>query len=249
MRLALLLPVLVAVVGCASDPACADDAQAAPGAGLAVLETRDGVCLVGDHFPGASQAPGVLLLHMTPTGGASRADWTGALLDPLVEAGFHVLALDRRGAGDSGGEGVDAYEGEWGRYDVEAGALFLQDNAGASFLTVVGASNGTTSLVDYAVWAEGENRPPVTAGVLLSGGTYTENQTAMEDVAAAGVPLHLAVAESEASWSEDHAALDPSWSLDVRTGSSHGTALLTEHPEVGTDITGWLSAQTIPAEE
>ena len=232
---------LAALAGCKDgDAACGDDATAAAGAGLAVLETRDGVCLIGDHFPGDAGAPGVVLLHMTPTSGASRADWSSDFIGALGDEGWHVLSLDRRGADASGGAPVDASEGPGGRYDVEAGALFLVD-AGAGPLALVGASNGTTSLVDYAVWSEEENRTPVSAAALLSPGTYTENQPDMPTYAAAGVPTLFVAAEAEADWPAAQVALAPElWSLAEVPGAAHGTDLLVDAPEVTPLVTDAL---------
>ncbi|CAN0456246.1 unnamed protein product, partial [Ectocarpus fasciculatus] len=85
------------------------------------LETRDGVALVADYYPAeAAGASALLLLHMNPSGGFTRADWPSDLIGPFVDDGWTVLNLDRRGSGGSDGAARDAHTGEWGRYDVEA---------------------------------------------------------------------------------------------------------------------------------
>jgi len=65
-----------------------------------VIASADGLRLRGmlyraDNAP----APGLLLLHGA---GGSREDWA-ALITPLQQAGYNVLALDQRGHGATGG--------------------------------------------------------------------------------------------------------------------------------------------------
>ncbi|MCA9568053.1 MAG: alpha/beta hydrolase, partial [Myxococcales bacterium] len=160
-------------------PAVPTPAPVATDAERIELTTRDGVALVADAWRGEAGAPAVLLLHMTPTGGWNRTDWPTSFVDGLRAEGWWVVALDRRGAGESGGEARDAFEGEGGRYDVESAVTFLTSE-GAGDLAILGASNGSTSALDYALWAGSEGlREPVALG-FLTGGTYTENQNTLE---------------------------------------------------------------------
>ena len=216
-----------------------DDETTAPEAGVIELSTRDGVTLVADYYPAATEGrPAVLLLHMIPPGN-TRVDWPASFIESLTANDWSVLAVDRRGAGDSGGEAEDAYTGEWGRYDVEACAARLRaDGAGA--LAIIGASNGTTSMIDYAVWAPGEGLPEVAALGFMTGGSYTESQTAMESVP--GVPAAFTYSTAEAGWSVDQQPLDPGgWSfLEYATGD-HGTRMFDAAPEVAGDLTAFLS--------
>ena len=72
-------------------------------------------------------------------------------IDALVERGFTVLNVDRRGAGDSGGVAREAYTGPNGRLDAVAARAFLLDSAcgvAPDRIAFVGASNGTTTIVD-----------------------------------------------------------------------------------------------------
>src|SRR5687768_14550695 len=61
----------------------------------------DGLTLVGDYFLSATDSdlphPAVLLLHMI---GSSRESWL-PLIPDLQKAGYHVLAVDLRGQGDT----------------------------------------------------------------------------------------------------------------------------------------------------
>lgn len=65
------------------------------------LPAADELILVGDYYALPDiQAPAVLLLHGLET---NRSDWT-ALIEPLLTAGYSVLAVDLRGHGETGGE-------------------------------------------------------------------------------------------------------------------------------------------------
>lgn len=196
-----------------------------PQGGVVTLVTRDGVELEADYLPASAQGrPGVVLLHMIPPQ-TDRGNWPEAFVQALVAQDWAVLNVDRRGAGGSGGQPTDAYEGEWGRYDVEAAVRRLgEDGYGA--VGVMGASNGTTSMIDYAAWAPGEGLPAPVVLAFLTGGTYTENQTAMSEVA--HLPAVFEVQTSENGWTEAQRALDPgTWAFYEHLGAGHGTQMLT----------------------
>ncbi len=233
-----VLPTAAALLaGCgAKIEDCDDDAAAAAGAELATLQTRDGVCLAGDHWTGADGAPGVLLLHMNPEAN-DRSNWPVAFAALLRERGLHVLRLDRRGAGDSGGEAEDAFFGSKGRNDAEAGVDALLDG-GAGPIGIIAASNGTTTAIDYATWDAASEA--LAAVALVTGGTYTENQTDMAAHAATGLPTQFVYAADEAQWSELQRPLDPgNWSWTEAAPTGHGTILFDETPDVGAVLADW----------
>lgn len=213
---------------------------AAPDGGVVTLSTRDGVDLVGDYYPAADAgSPGVVLLHMIPPNW-DRTSWPDDFISALSGAGYSVLAIDRRGAGDSGGVAEDAYEGEWGRYDVEAAASLLAAD-GYGSLAVIGASNGTTSAIDYAVWASDEGLPVPAAVGLMTGGNYTEAQTDMADFAALSIPTVLTFSTAERAWSAAQEPLDPgSWSFLEYADGDHGTLMFEAAPGVSEDLLSYL---------
>jgi pimeloyl-ACP methyl ester carboxylesterase len=203
------------------------------------LTTRDDVSIVADVWlTGEVSAPGVVLLHMTPRGPWTRADWPDAFVESLHAQGVSVIRIDRRGAGESGGDATDAFEGETGRYDVEAAVKYLASN-GLGKLAVVGASNGSTSLVDYAVWAEGESLPVVAAMAFMSPGSYTENQTAFADVPQ--VPALFQYPSNEAAWPETQQATAPeSWTFTEYAGTAHGTQLFADNDATAVELQAFL---------
>lgn len=196
-----------------------------PAGGVITVDTRDGVTLEADYLPSATEgAPAIVLLHMIPPSN-TRADWPQDFQQALSEQGWTVVAVDRRGAGGSGGSAVDAYQGEAGKYDVEAVVnKLVADSYGE--IAIIGASNGTTSMVDYAVWAEGEGLPVPLGLAYMSGGSYTETQNQMATVPK--VPMAFLYPPSEAAWPEGHQDLDPgSWVWHSYANGAHGTRLFT----------------------
>jgi len=83
---------------CFSLPAAA---QAEVSPEIVTLTAADGLVMVGDFYrlPDDDAHPAVVLLHGS---GIFRAEWNH-FVPPLLEAGFHVLNVDQRGHGETGG--------------------------------------------------------------------------------------------------------------------------------------------------
>jgi len=130
------------------------------------LATADGVKIVGDYYS-AYGRDGALLLHMMP---ATRESWREFALK-LQRNGYHVLAIDLRGHGESEG-GPSSYrnfsdqEHQNSIADVEAGVSFLESKGvDKRNLTIVGASIGANLALWYA-----SREPLISQVVLLSAG-------------------------------------------------------------------------------
>lgn len=86
-----------------AEPAVAQAAQT-PTKDRAEIVTDDGVTLIGDWYPcdKGKNGPCIVLLHAIGPGkdGAKRQDWE-KFPEKLQKAGYHVLAFDFRGYGDS----------------------------------------------------------------------------------------------------------------------------------------------------
>ncbi|MEM9692923.1 MAG: hypothetical protein AAGA56_10285, partial [Myxococcota bacterium] len=172
-----------------------------------------------------------------------------AFIDALVGAGTNVLNLDRRGAGNSSGDGQQAFTGPNGKFDAKAGFDFLVRHGCAidpERVAYVGASNGTTTALDIAVFSEtSEAVPAPGALVFLTGGTYTENQNT---VASARpyldqIPLQFVFSTAERTWSaqfDENAALP--WALMEYENGAHGTSMFDAAPASVDDVVAFLTA-------
>jgi len=208
-----------------------------------VLNTRDGVVLEADLYLQKPGAPGVVLLHMIPPH-YERSSWPVSFLDGLVEQGYSLCVVDRRGAGQSKGVAKEAYEGPKGRYDVEACVKRLAKH-GIGKLGVIGASNGTTSALDYALWAaEDPALPDVAAMGLMTGGTYTENQNKVS--LAKQIPAVFTYSTEEREWSVAQKEQSKSWVFHEYPGGAHGTKMFAKKPAVTGDLLSFLAEKLAP---
>ena len=217
------------------EPACA--AAGVVTAEVLTLTTRDGVALEADRYAGQPGCPGIVLLHMIPPSN-TRADWPDNFISKLTAHGWSVLALDRRGAGGSAGEPVDSYQGTGGAYDAEA-AVGAHTQIGAEGMVLIGASNGTTSVLDYAIWAPTEGLPEAVAMGFMTGGSYTESQNDMAD--APDIPAVFTFSTAENGWSLEQENLSrDNWTMLEYPGGAHGTQMFSAKPAVKGDIESWL---------
>lgn len=211
------------------------------------LRTDDGVSLIADLYTtGQVGGPGAILLHMIPPGN-SKDNYPAEFIAPLVARGVHVLNVNRRGAPGSGGEAEDAYLGPNGKLDAKAAYDYLTSHACAvppAQIALVGASNGTTTALDFAVFAAGDASVEQPAAmVFLSGGSYTENQNliANELDVLEGHPVYFAYPPGEAAWNDAIEASAPdTWTFVEYTPGGHGTQLFTSNPESIGDVVDFI---------
>lgn len=194
------------------------------------FDTTDGVTLEADlRTTGAAGAPAVVLLHMIPPSN-DRHNYPPAFIDALISRGIDVLNVDRRGAGGSTGIATEAYTGPNGRLDASAAIAFLAAHACAidrERVGIVGASNGTTTMLDYTVGlTPSEIRPR--ALVYLTAGTYTENQHLFADGRATLDPIAalFVFATSERAFSVALMSGAPAtWAFREYDPGAHGTRI------------------------
>lgn len=215
------------------------------------LTTADGLALRADLTPGpAADRGAVVLFHMRPPA-HHRGEYPPRVRQALAALGVTVLNVDRRGAGDSEGDPDDAARDPGARLDMEAAVLTLLDPALAcpvdrSRLVLVGASNGTAAVMDYAVARD--DALPAPAGLAwLSPGTYTEGQHTVADNRALleALPMLWLFPTTE-PWARDFLSGAPtSWTL-VERGEAHGTDMFDGGElEAATlsDLTAFVAAQ------
>jgi pimeloyl-ACP methyl ester carboxylesterase len=223
------------------------DGECAPAdATVVTLQTDDGLSLAADFHPAGVAGAAAVLLHMAPTSGFDRTDWPIEFIDALARSGVSVLAVDRRGAGESEGDAADA-AGPAGWLDAKAAYDFLGASAcgiDTTRIAWIGASNGTTTALDFAIAASGDAAlDDVAALVFLTGGLYTENQNAISDNVyyLGGVPILFVYQPSESDWSLQFQGGAPeSWEFLEVTGG-HGTEIFGIDPTVGPSILAFLS--------
>ncbi len=248
------------VVALAASPAFADVAPppepppppAEEACTVVEVPTADGLNLAADHCPAKEGSPVVVLLHMIPPH-HDRTNYPYAFRKKLVDAGIEVLNLDRRGGGDSDGVAKEAYEGPKGVKDVQAAIDWLRANSKAdlSRWACIGASNGTTTCVDYAIKAaDGEGLVGPLTLVLMTGGSYTEKQNALKDSVVTQLPVLFTFNAKEAAWSEAQrgGAPDGLWRFTAYAPGGHGTRVFAPNPEAMTDIVSYLGKHLAKSE-
>lgn len=148
------------------------------------FSAQDGIQLAADYWPAQTANRGVvILLHMIPPT-YNRTSYPERVRKAIHDLNLNVFNIDRRGAGASKGKAQDAYQGPSGALDLEKAFAYLADttqhNCAVNLknVTLMGASNGTTSALDYTV-KNGVQRPA--SLIWLSPGAYTENQNKIQD--------------------------------------------------------------------
>jgi pimeloyl-ACP methyl ester carboxylesterase len=200
--------------------------------------TDDGVKLEADDYPtGEELAPSVVLLHMIPPAN-DRSNYPKAFIDALGAKKIRVLNVDRRGAGASAGDPQEAYLGDKGKLDAKAAMQHLLSGQCAVDplrIGLVGASNGTTPALDYALHAAVNSELIFpSALVFLTGGTYTENQNTLgaHHDELDPLPIQFVFSAAESAWSKGYQAGAPSsWRFQEWDPGDHGTKMFEARPE------------------
>lgn len=231
-----------AVGGSGGSAACAS----APA--IVSFVTDDGLKLEADDYPtGEGFGPSVVLLHMIPPSN-DRTNFPQPFIDALLAKKIRVLAVDRRGAGASEGVAQDAYLGPSGKLDVVAAIRHLTSgDCGVDPLRigVVGASNGTTTALDHAVYAaETPDEPFPSALVFMTGGTYTESQNVLGDHHADldALPIQFVHSAAEGAWSKGYQQGAPAaWRFEELEPGDHGTKMFDARPDSIELVAGFLA--------
>jgi len=135
------------------------------------LKTPDGMILKGTYFAAAKPGPGVLLFHQ---GNRTRNSWD-ELAAQLTAVGIHVLTLDSRAHGESGGKydneaNRSAYWKTWWPRDLDAAFQYLSSQTGVN-RKVIGAGGAGNLGVQSAIETARRHPAQVKSLVLLSGET------------------------------------------------------------------------------
>jgi dienelactone hydrolase len=215
------------------------------------LKASDGITLKATYYSPGRPGPGILLLHQC---NRDRTSWA-ALATKAAERGYHVLALDYRGYGESEGQRFENYmeqqpvvDEKWPG-DIDAAFTWLTRQSGVDKdrIAAAGASCGVNQSLLLA-----RRHPEVKTVVLLSGGAtpaareHLSNSPAMPILAAAsrddgnavgGMKWILGWSRNEQNkFAEFHAA-------------GHGTDMFAVEKGLETMILDWFDARlrTAPA--
>ena len=206
------------------------------------LKSPDGVPLKASYFSPGRPGPGLLLLHAC---NRDRSSWNG-LAARAAERGFHVLALDYRGYGQSGGTRSDdpqqqrwIADREWpGDIDAAYAWLTAQQGVDTTRMGAAGASCGVNQSVKLAT-----RHPEVKTVVLLSGTIDERGREFIRD--SAWMPIFGAASHG------DGGAVDTlRWAMGWSRNSSntfveyqaagHGTDMFAVEQQLEPQILAWL---------
>jgi len=211
------------------------------------IQAPDGVNLRGTYFSSGQPGPAILLLHRC---NMDRHAWDGLASD-LASNGFHVLTIDYRGFGESGGSKSTepdtraANRKKWPA-DVDAAFAYLTKQKGvdASRVAAGGASCGVTESSDLAV-----RHHDIRALMLLSG---TASEAARSYIAGdASLAVFGAASEGDTNAAKgigeaEGASKNARSVVKIYPGTEHGVPMFAKHPDLEPAIVAWLKAQVGP---
>jgi dienelactone hydrolase len=211
---------------------------------IVTITGADEVTLKATYHAAARPGPGVLLLHDC---NRERSAWSG-LAAAAAARGYHVLALDYRGYGESAGQRLQnpqeqqqLIDTKW-PVDIDAAFAWLiaQQGVDRARIAAAGASCGVNQAVHLA-----RRHPEVRTVVLLSGPVNAAGRAHLKS--AAWMPILAA-----ASHDDGDAAATMRWVLDWSRNpanklveyktAGHGTDMLPAEKSLQPAILDWLDA-------
>lgn len=208
------------------------------------LEAPDGVTLKASYYSAGRRGPGLLMLHAC---NMDRSSWTQLATDAAAK-GFHVLALDFRGFGASGGprfsvgpEQQSVIDSKWPG-DVDAALTWLtsQTQVDKTLIGAAGASCGVNQAVQLA-----RRHPEVRTVVMLSGGVNEGARLFLRD--SPGLPL-LAAASHGDGGTVDEMRWLLGWSRNPANkfleykAAGHGTEMFAVEKGLEPIVLDWFTA-------
>ena len=211
------------------------------------LKASDGVTLKATYTSPGRPGPAMLLIHQC---NMDRSSWSG-ISTQLVDAGIHVLTMDLRGFGDSGGEGISGgfpqlLQKSSGDLDMAYAYLVSQTGVDSSRVGVGGASCGAMLTSDLATRQSGITTlmllsgPPgeaATAHIMATPGLAVFGAAAEDDSVIAGV---AATIKSAVDGSKN-----PHSMAKVFPGTEHGLPMFDKNPGFEPELVSWLKTQLL----
>ena len=209
------------------------------------LKSSDGVTLKATYSSPGRPGPAMLLIHQC---NMDRTSWSGITAE-LVDAGIHVLTLDLRGFGDSGGEGISGgfptfLQKSAGDADMALEYLVSQSGVDRTRVGVGGASCGGMILADLAA-----RQTEVKALMLLSS---PPSETAVKNMAATpGLAIFAAATEddpvtvgvADALRGAVKGSKHPHSTAKIFAGTEHGLPMFEKNRSLEPELLDWLKTE------
>ncbi len=228
-------------------PAAAQSTAAAAASRDVDLTAADGTNLRATYMSPGRPGPAMLLVHQC---NMDRTSWSD-IAAQLVDAGVHVLTLDLRGFGDSGGPplreiGFPTFM-QHAPGDVDAAFEYLvaQEGVDAARVGAGGASCGAMLTADLAA------RRDVEALMLLSGPpseAAVANMAESPDLAvfaAAATGDTVTPGVADALQGAVDGSAHPHSTAKIYDGPEHGLPMFDKNPDMEPALVGWLRAQLL----
>lgn len=211
------------------------------------LTASDGVTLKATYSSPGRPGPGMLLIHQC---NMDRTSWSN-MVEGLVDAGIHVLTLDLRGFGDSGGKGMSAgfptfLQRSAGDADMALEYLTAQHGVDGARLGAGGASCGGMISAGLAMRYDG-----IKALMLLSS---PPSEAAIKNMAdSVGLAVFAAAAEDDQVTvgvaSTLRGAVDgskhPRSTAKIYGGPEHGLPMFEKNPDLKPALMDWLKHELL----
>ena len=215
---------------------------------VVVLQTSDGVNLKASYTSPGRTGPAMLLIHQC---NMDRSSWK-AISSDLVASGIHVLALDLRGFGESGGEGLSSgfpalLRKSASDADLAFDYLIAQSDVDAFRIGVGGASCGGMISADLAV----RKGTRIKALMLLSSPPSSNairnaaNNSELAVFAAATKQDPITPGVAGALESMVNGSANPSSVLRILGGTEHGLPMFSSNPTLQPELLNWLKEQLL----
>ena len=208
------------------------------------LKAPDGTALKATYYAAGKPGPAVMLLHQC---NADRTSWS-SLAAAAASRGYHVLALDYRGFGESGGTQSDDPRAQgqvvaekWpGDVDAAFTWLVAQPGVDKERIGAAGASCGVNQSVQLA-----RRHPEVKTIVLLSGGLTPEARLHLRT--APWMPV-LAAASQDDGGTVEGMRWNVGWSRNPKNkfleykAAGHGTEMFAVEKGLQPAMLDWFDA-------
>lgn len=215
---------------------------------IIALKTSDNFEIIGDYYAvPAKNAPAAVLLHMMP---ATKESWK-IFAKKLNEAGFHCLAIDLRGHGQSQG-GPNGFHGfsdedhQASIRDVESAVdYFVRRGIALEKISIIGASIGANLALRFQT-----RHSEIKSSILLSPGLDYRGigaEKGITKINPSQAVFFAAGGENDAYSTETadklyNLARAQNKQIKIFENAGHGTTILKEEPLFADELVSWLKS-------